>query len=527
MRYGGPEGLKRLVDACHRAGLAVILDVVYNHLGPEGNYLARFGPYFTDRYRTPWGGAVNFDGPGSREVRRFFCDNALMWLRDYHFDGLRLDAVHAIFDHSAVHFLEQLAGEVERLETELGRHLALIAESDLNDPRIVRPREVGGYGIHAQWSDDFHHALHTVLTGERDGYYADFGSLAHLAKAVRHGFVYDGGWSPFRRHLHGRSAAGLSGHQFVACWQNHDQIGNRARGDRATHLVSEARLKIGAALLLTAPFLPLLFQGEEWGAQTYFPYFTQHEDAALGVAVREGRRREFAEFGWNPDDVPDPQARRTFENARLDWGEAHGEILAWYRSLIALRRALPDLSDGRLDRVHATHHGEERFAMERGAVQVVCNLGRRVELPAGRFSALLLASGARLSGGWVEMEPDGAAILGDPRDPSVRDYLVQAKPGLRSAHPGYIVSFRGFPPNDENRGAPGPTCGRARSPKYLLLAFGERGRQHGRGVCRRGRGGLERPDRFRPHRQDQPGGILLVSGPHAVHLHAEYLGAGI
>ena len=319
--YGGPEGLKRLVNACHAKGFAVLLDVVYNHLGPAGNYLERFGPYFTARHQTPWGPAVNLDGPGSDEVRRFFCDNALMWLRDYHLDGLRLDAVHALVDTSAVSFLEQLAAEVHALEAHLGRHLVLIAESDLNDPRVVRPPELGGYGLGAQWSDDFHHALHTVLTGERDGYYADFGSLADLAKALTGTFVYDGRYSHFRGRRHGRPTAGLTGDHFLGYLQNHDQIGNRAQGERSSHLPNSGRLKIAAALVLTSPFIPLLFQGEEWGASTPFQYFTDHDDPELGRAVREGRRVEFAGFGWAPEAIPDPQDPATFARSKLDWQE--------------------------------------------------------------------------------------------------------------------------------------------------------------------------------------------------------------
>ncbi|HJU11031.1 MAG TPA: malto-oligosyltrehalose trehalohydrolase [Candidatus Binataceae bacterium] len=264
--YGGPEGLKRLVDACHARGLAVLLDVVYNHFGPSGNYLAQFGPYQTGHYRTPWGDAVNFDGPGSTEVRRFLCDNALMWLRDYHIDGLRLDAIHAIVDTSAINFLEQLANEVSALQARLGRHLVLIAESNLNDPRIIHPIEAGGYGIDAQWSDDFHHALHTLLTGERSGYYADFGTLAPLAKALRQAFVYDGCYSQYRERCHGRSPIGLSGHRFLGYSQTHDQVGNRAKGERSSMLMNVDRLKIAAALVMTGPFVPMLFQGEEWGA---------------------------------------------------------------------------------------------------------------------------------------------------------------------------------------------------------------------------------------------------------------------
>jgi maltooligosyltrehalose trehalohydrolase len=418
--YGGPEGLKRLVDACHARGLAVILDVVYNHLGPAGNYLARFGPYFTDRYRTPWGDAVNLDGPGSDEVRRFFCDNALMWLRDYHLDGLRIDAVHAIVDTSAVHVLEQLAEEVDALEAALGRHLVLVAESDLNDPRVIRPREAGGYGIDAQWADDFHHALHTVLTGEGDGYYADFGTLGDLAKALEQAFVYDWRYSSFRRRRHGKSPAGLSGHRFVVCLQNHDQIGNRARGDRMSHLAGVERLKIGAALVLTAPFIPLLFQGEEWGASTPFQYFTDHDDPELARAVSEGRRREFAAFGWRPEDVPDPQALETFERSKLDWDEPprepHASLLDWHRQLIRLRRELAEFGDGRLDRLRVRFDEAARWlVVDRGSVLVACNLGKQaVRIPLGRSSLRVrLASDGRVAlvANGAELGPESVAVL--------------------------------------------------------------------------------------------------------------------
>ncbi len=305
--YGGPDGLKRFVDACHAAGLAVLLDVVYNHLGPSGNYLSRFGPYFTTRYSTPWGPAVNLDGAGSSEVRRFFCDNALMWLRDYHFDGLRIDAIHAFVDHSAVPFLEQLAGEVKRLQAHLGRSLVLIAESDLNDPRVVTPTEAGGYGIDAQWSDDFHHALHSVLTGERAGYYQDFGTLGDVARALENAFVFDGRHSLYRGRPHGRKPEGLPGWRFLGYLQTHDQVGNRAQGERSSRLMNVGRLKIGAAIVLCAPFIPMLFQGEEFGADTPFQYFTNHEEPELARAVSEGRRKEFAAFGWKVADIPDPQ----------------------------------------------------------------------------------------------------------------------------------------------------------------------------------------------------------------------------
>jgi maltooligosyltrehalose trehalohydrolase len=421
--YGGPEGLKRLVDACHRRGLAVLLDVVYNHLGPAGNHLAKFGPYFTDRYRTPWGDAVNFDGAGSEGARRFFCDNALMWLRDYHFDGLRLDAVHAIIDTSAIHILEQLACEVAELETQLGRNLYLIAESDLNDPRIIRPREIGGYGLHAQWSDDFHHALHTVLSGERNGYYADFGSLADLAAALTRGFVYAGRYSEERRRRHGRPLTGRSGHALLGYSQNHDQIGNRATGERLVHLCNIGRARIAAALELTAPFIPMLFQGEEWGASTPFLYFTDHQDPELGKAVTEGRRSEFAAFNWKPEEVPDPQDPQTFERSKLKWEERarepHAGLLEWYRRLIALRRAEPALLDGSLEAVEVRFDEDARwFTVKRGPVAVACNLAEReqtVPAPVSRAAGILLSSaeGIKMESAGVLLPPDSVAILAD------------------------------------------------------------------------------------------------------------------
>ena len=420
--YGEPDDLKRLVDACHGRGLAVILDVVYNHVGPAGNYLAHFGPYFTQRYATPWGQAINFDGPESDEVRRFFCDNALMWLKDYHFDGLRIDAVHAIIDTSALHFLEQLACEVAELQAQTGRHLALIAESDRNDPRIIRPREIGGYGVHAQCSDDFHHALHCVLTGEHAGYYVDFGSLADLAKALQHVFVYDGRHSVFRRRRHGRLPSGLSGSSFLGYLQTHDQIGNRAKGERSSHLMSVGRLKIAAALVLTAPFIPMLFQGEEWGATSPFLYFTDHDDPELARNVTEGRRREFAAFGWKPEEIPDPQAVETFERSKLIWSEReaepHAGLLAWHRRLIELRRKIPSLSDGRLDRVGVSFDENGKWlVVNRGPVVVACNLNQvmqRVPVRAEPGSQLFLASEdeVRLSRDAVELPSDSVAILG-------------------------------------------------------------------------------------------------------------------
>ncbi|MEY6432200.1 malto-oligosyltrehalose trehalohydrolase [Thioalkalicoccus limnaeus] len=380
--YGGPDGLKRLVDACHRRGLAMLLDVVYNHLGPDGNYLGRFGPYFTDAYSTPWGDAVNLDRAHSDEVRRFVIDNALMWLRDYHFDGLRIDAVHAIVDTSAVHLLEALSGEVRRLESRIGRHLALIAESDLNDPRLIRPVESGGYGLDALWNEDFHHALHAALTGESAGYYADFGELGHLAKVLTRGFVHDGTYSRFRKRSYGRPAADVPGRCFVGCLQNHDQVGNRAAGERSSQLLSPGLLKVGAALVLTSPFVPMLFQGEEWAATSPFLYFTDHRDPELAAAVRNGRREEFAAFGWDPETIPDPQSDDSFERSRLDWAEPvqhpHAEILDWHRALIRLRRHHPAFTDDRLDRLRVSVD-EQRccLTLRRPDLILVCNLGKQ------------------------------------------------------------------------------------------------------------------------------------------------------
>jgi maltooligosyltrehalose trehalohydrolase len=422
--YGGPEGLKRLVDACHAKRLGVILDVVYNHLGPSGNYLPKFAPYFTDRHHTPWGDALNFDGPHSDEVRRFFCDNALMWLRDYHIDGLRLDAVHAIVDTSAITFLEQLATEVDVLKAHLGRHLVLIAESDANDPRVVRPWEVGGFGIDAQWSDDFHHALHSVITGEQNGYYSDFGSIDDLATAFETSYVYTGRRSKFRQRRHGRPPIGLTGHQFLGYVQNHDQLGNRAKGDRLCHLTSVERAKVAAALVMTAPFIPMLFQGEEFGSDSPFQYFADFsEEPELAKAVSEGRRKEFGQFGWKPEDVTEPGSPETFERSKIRWDEAerepHASLLEWHRKLIKLRCQLPQLTDGRLDLI-VTECSEDQqwLTVERGLVSIVANLAdapTTIPLREGRPMSVLLASvetGIEPGHDQITLPSNSVAILG-------------------------------------------------------------------------------------------------------------------
>jgi maltooligosyltrehalose trehalohydrolase len=378
--YGGPEALKRFVDACHRAGIAVVMDVVYNHLGPDGNYLGEFGPYFTDRHRTPWGDAINYDGPGSDEVRRFVVDNALMWLRDYHCDGLRLDAVHAIIDTSAIHLLEEISTAVRSLSIELGRELWVIAESDLNDPRVVNDVDDGGYGCDAQWSDDFHHALHATLTGETSGYYSDFGRVEDVVLSLDNVFVNPGGYSPFRQRRHGRPVGNLPRTRFLGYMQNHDQVGNRAQGERSAALMSTGRLQVAAALVLLGPFVPMLFAGEEWAASTPFQYFTDHQDADLGRLVSEGRRREFASFGWDPADVPDPQDLATFERSKLRWDELerepHAAMLRWHSELIALRASLPALRSG--DRADVSVEFDEArrwLLMRRPGIVVACNWG--------------------------------------------------------------------------------------------------------------------------------------------------------
>lgn len=421
--YGGPDGLKRLVDAAHGRGLGVVMDVVCNHLGPAGNYLPEFGPYFSGRHQTNWGDAINFDGPGSDEVRRFVIDNALTWLRDYHCDGLRLDAVHAIRDDSATHILEELAVEVGALAAHAGRPLFLIAESDLNDPRFVRSRDAGGYGLDASWADEWHHALHGVLTGEVSGYYEDFGPLPLLVKALRQAWVYDGTYSPHRGRVHGRSPAGLDGSRFVVCTQNHDQVGNRAAGERSGALMSEGRLRVAAALLLTSPFVPMLFQGEEWGASTPFQYFTGHADPELGRTVSEGRRREFAHFGWDPEQLPDPQDPATFERSRLEWAELgkepHASLLAWHRRLIALRRQFPALTDPRLDRASAECDEDAgSLVVRRGPVVIAGNLGGDTwTFPAGQAARLIAASDPRIerTRHSLVLPPDTVAILADER----------------------------------------------------------------------------------------------------------------
>ncbi|MFH8466098.1 malto-oligosyltrehalose trehalohydrolase [Streptomyces sp. NPDC017991] len=421
--YGGPEALKRFVDRAHELGLGVVLDVVHNHLGPSGNYLPAFGPYFTDTHHTPWGSAVNLDAPGSDEMRAFLLGSALSWLRDYRFDGLRLDAVHALYDTRACHFLEELSAAVDGLSGELGRPLFLIAESDLGDPRLITPRKENGLGLHAQWNDDFHHALHTALTGEAQGYYADFGRapLAAVAKTLTAGYFHDGTYSSFRGRRHGRplDRTRVAGHRLLGYSQTHDQIGNRALGDRLAASLSPGLLACAAALTLTGPFTPMLFMGEEWAAGTPWQFFTDHTDPELAEAVRRGRRREFGSHGWAEEDIPDPQDPATRDRSCLDWSEpekgVHARVLAWYRELIALRHAQADLTDPDLADVKvAFDEGARWLAFRRGDVRVAVNLGaERAAIPLGGRQARVLAA-------WEPVDvPGGDGLLGLPGESCV------------------------------------------------------------------------------------------------------------
>jgi maltooligosyltrehalose trehalohydrolase len=390
-QYGGPEALQRFVDAAHGLGLGVCLDVVENHLGPSGNYLSQFGPYFASEAQTPWGSAVNLDGPDSGPVRAWILERDLSWFRDFHLDALRLDAVHELHDRSRRPLLAELSDETAALAGALGRPLGLVAESDLNDPRMVEPTESGGLGMTAQWDDDIHHAVHALLTGERQGYYVDFGSFETLAKVLTRVFVHDGRWSTFRESDWGRPVDRSlhRGHQFLAYLQNHDQIGNRATGDRISDSLPAGLLAAGAALVMCSAFTPMIFMGEEWGASTPWRFFTDFDEPQLARAVSTGRREEFAEHGWEPGDVPDPQATSTRSMSVLDWSEAssgdHARLLEWYRSLVALRRNTPELLEDDLREVHTSYDEEAGwFVLVRGSYRVVVNLSDvRREVPLG------------------------------------------------------------------------------------------------------------------------------------------------
>lgn len=417
--YGGPDGYQRFVDGCHAAGLGVVQDVVYNHLGPSGNYLPLFGPYLKSG-RNTWGDLVNLDGDGSAEVRRLILDNVRMWFEDYHVDGLRLDAVHALHDESEVHLLEEMAVEVAALSAHQRRPLTLIAESDLNDAKLVTPREAGGYGLDAQWSDDFHHAVHVALTRETDGYYADFERLGALAKVCERGFFHDGTFSSFRGRDHGVpiDTAAMPSWRLVVCAQNHDQIGNRAVGDRITDHLDDDQLACAALLTMAGPFTPMLFQGEEWAASTPFQFFTSHPEPELGTATAEGRIAEFEQMGWDPSVVPDPQDPATFERSKLDWSEVsggrHARLLDVYRRLGRLRRELPELTDPAFARTRCEVDEERRtFVMRRGELAVVVNFGdQEARLPVEQRRLLFeTESGVALGDGTLTLPAHAGALL--------------------------------------------------------------------------------------------------------------------
>ena len=426
--YGGPAAYQRFVDACHQAGLGVIQDVVYNHFGPSGNYLPMFGPYLKPEAENPWGAEVNLDGEGSVEVRRFILDNVRRWLEDYHVDGLRLDAVHALSDTSEPHLLEEIAMVAAQVSAQVRRPITVIAESDMNDPTVVKPREAGGHGVDAQWSDDFHHAVHVALTGETSGYYADFEPLSALAKVIERGFFHDGTWSTFRGRDHGSplDTEHVPAWRLVVCNQNHDQVGNRARGDRLTETLDVDQLAAAALLTLAGPFTPMLFQGEEWGASTPFAFFTSHPEEELGRAVSEGRMREFARMDWDADAVPDPQDPATYERSKLDWSEVsqgdHVRLLSTYRELIALRRSLPELTDPDMRRTSCTVDEDQRWLlMRRGPggreVAVVVNVGdSEVVVDLGRqhhpWQVLWESpAGVALRDGQVVLPPHASCLL--------------------------------------------------------------------------------------------------------------------
>lgn len=419
--YGGPAALQRFVDAAHAHDVAVCLDVVYNHLGPSGNYLAQFGPYLTDRNPTPWGDGPDFDGPESRSVRDFVIDNALWWLREFHIDGLRLDAGHAIVDRSPVHILAELSDRVAALRALLGRPLFLVAESDLNDAAMVLPTAAGGFGMDAQWADDVHHALHSYLSGETFGYYVDFGSAETLEHALTEVFVHNGTWSTFRGEPWGHPVpAEADRRRFVTFTQNHDQVGNRALGDRPDRSWPPGLVAAGAAVLLLSPFTPMLFQGQEWGSRTPFQFFTDH-DPELGALVSEGRRREFAEHGWDviyggAVEVPNPQDPATFERSRLRWEDLddahHAAMLRWYRDLLVLRRA--EFGDGAADQAVDVDHGDGWFRMARGRLSLVfttTDRDREVPEPAGDVLVTGFGQASVAPDGVVRLGPHSVAVL--------------------------------------------------------------------------------------------------------------------
>jgi len=440
--YGGPEGLKRLVDACHAIGIAVVLDVVYNHLGPEGNYLGEFGPYFTDRYRTPWGSAINYDGPDSDAVRHYVVSNALYWVTEYHVDALRLDAIHGIFDFSACHILKELAFSVQTEAAKLDRHVYVIAESDLNDTRIIDLPARGGYGLDGQWNDDFHHALRVVLTGESLGYYQDFHGLKDLGTAVRDGFVYSGQYSGHRRRRHGNLSQQVLPGQLVVFAQNHDQIGNRAVGDRLSTQLSYDAIKVARALVLLTPNIPLLFMGEEYGETAPFQYFIEHSDPDLIEAVRQGRRREFAQFGWKPEDIPDPQDRATFERSRVNrerLDERQAGLSRWTSKLIQLRKTNPSLGAG-----DATTVCHRVWVYEEEKVLVIhrwVKSGEAALLVLGFNKSPVTANLREPAGTWQRSVDSTAKEFGGTGENSMPIHLALSAQGTSLAIPAYTAAI--------------------------------------------------------------------------------------
>jgi maltooligosyltrehalose trehalohydrolase len=424
--YGGPDGLVRLVDACHARGLGVLIDTVFNHLGPSGNYLPKFGPYLSSA-SNPWGEGINIADADSDEVRRYIIGCALRWMRDFHADGLRLDAVHALVDTTAVNILEELAAETDWLSTQLGRPLSLIAESDLNDARLITPRDqgrfTGGYGLTAQWDDDIHHAIHTAVSGERQGYYADFGSLATLAQTLRHGFFHAGTYSSFRRRRHGRplDAARIPATRMVAYTCTHDQVGNRALGDRPSQNLTVGQQAIKAALVLGSPYTTMLFMGEEWGASTPFQFFSSHPEPELARATAEGRKAEFAGHGWDADDIPDPQDPQTFQRSKLNWAEVgageHARLHRLYRELIALRHNEPDLADPWLDHLVVDYDEDQHWIiLRRNRLMIACNLGTEPTTLPVTGELVLAWDRPEIGGETTELPAHSFALLRSPRE---------------------------------------------------------------------------------------------------------------
>ena len=425
--YGGARALKRLIDACHQRGLAILLDVVYNHLGPEGNYLSEFGPYFTDRYKTPWGLALNFDGPRSDDVRWFFIHNALQWIDEFHFDGLRVDAVHAIVDHSAEPFLQDLTTAVRNRAAALKRRVYTIAESDLNDPRVITPKADFGLGFDSQWADDYHHALHTILTGERDGYYEGFaGAPSELARVLNHGYLFVGQHSSYRGRKYGAMPKTKDGAKFVVSAQNHDQVGNRMMGERLAAIVSVDKVRVAAAAIVLSPFLPMLFMGEEYGEKAPFQYFTSHGDPDLIEAVRKGRLEEFDDFEWH-GEPPDPHDEQTFARSKLNWSllqrREHASVRRLYKQLLAFRRDTPALR--RLDLASLETYADDhrrvllvrRWSGEDQAL-VAFNFDEKahsIEIPfAAAPWRALLDTGAKIEGNRVTLPPISFALWSAP-----------------------------------------------------------------------------------------------------------------